>query len=84
MPSSKKLLTPCWVLSKRRVGSADFSVAADMTPETRDIIKAAKIIGVDPDTLEYEEARKVLQRYMIESANVRIRKAKRDTSDPKS
>ena len=55
-----------------------------MTPEPRDIIKAAKIIGVDPDTLEYEEARKVLQRYMIESANVRIRKAKRDTSDPKS
>ena len=49
-----------------------------MTPETRDIIKAAKIIGVDPDTLEYEEARKILQRYMIEGANVRIRKAKKD------
>jgi len=49
-----------------------------MNRRTAEIMQAAKIIGVEPDTLEYEQAQKILQEYVIDSADMRIRKARHD------
>jgi hypothetical protein len=54
---------------------AHHGVTQEVNEQTRDILRAAKIIGVEPESLEYEQARRILQQYMVENANLKIRKA---------
>jgi len=48
-----------------------------MNRETQEILRAAKIIGVDPDSLEYADAQKILREYIIDSADISIRTARK-------
>jgi len=48
-----------------------------MKRETSEILRAAKIVGVDPDSLEYADAQKILQEYIIDSADITIRTARK-------
>jgi len=44
-------------------------------PPKRIIAEAAKLLGIDPDNLSEEEARKALQRSTMGTENGRIRRA---------
>ena len=43
------------------------------------ILKAAKMLGVDPDGLTKEEARRIIQGNVMRNEDIRIRKAIEDT-----
>ena len=46
------------------------------------IMRAAKLLGVEPDTLTEEEAGKALQDMIMRGEDIRIRKAVEDVRNP--